>query len=213
MSKAEAEISALKASLRRDGPETRVVKEKPKSALEAMIPSTSTRGRKRGDGRPQSKKDEAKTLAMFNAFKSKLEAADELVNKNDVEYDAAKARNDLNGSERNDDDDDEEAALCDLHFIVNCHSCSNWTSREQDEDNDAEDAWLSHTLSFAKDRLGKDLEWKRKNEEELVVVDPRERAKELGVEGVAGDPKDKRYRPEKERHGPRARNELGHNKR
>jgi peptidyl-prolyl cis-trans isomerase SDCCAG10 len=38
-------------------------------------------------------------------------------------------------------------------------------------------------LSFAKDRLGKDLEWKRKNEEELLVIDPREEAKRHKAEG------------------------------
>jgi peptidyl-prolyl cis-trans isomerase SDCCAG10 len=38
---------------------------------------------------------------------------------------------------------------------------------------------MSHSLSFAKDRLGKDLEWKRKNEEDLVVIDPLEQAKEF----------------------------------
>lgn len=78
--------------------------------------------------------------------------------------------------------DDEEAALCDLHFIANCQSCSNWTQAEEDAaKNDDQGDWLSHKLSFAQDRLGKDLEWKRKNEEELMVVDPREKAKELGV--------------------------------
>jgi peptidyl-prolyl cis-trans isomerase SDCCAG10 len=38
---------------------------------------------------------------------------------------------------------------------------------------------MTHALSFAKDRLGKDLTWKRKNEEELVVIDPREKEKEI----------------------------------
>jgi peptidyl-prolyl cis-trans isomerase SDCCAG10 len=36
---------------------------------------------------------------------------------------------------------------------------------------------MAHSLSFAKDRLGKNLEWKRKNEEELLVIDPLEEAK------------------------------------
>jgi len=38
---------------------------------------------------------------------------------------------------------------------------------------------MSHALSFNKDRLGKDLNWKKKNEEDLVVIDPREKTKEL----------------------------------
>ena len=36
---------------------------------------------------------------------------------------------------------------------------------------------MSHSLSFAADRLGKDLSNRRKAEEELVVIDPRERAR------------------------------------
>jgi peptidyl-prolyl cis-trans isomerase SDCCAG10 len=79
--------------------------------------------------------------------------------------------------------DEDEAAVCDLHFIANCQSCSRWDengAKEEDEDLGGT-GWMSHKLTFAKDRLGKDLEWKRKNEEELVVIDPREREKELGV--------------------------------
>ena len=49
-----------------------------------------------------------------------------------------------------------------------------------DSDSDADADWMSHALSFAKDRLGKDLTWKRKNETELLVIDPREKAKEIG---------------------------------
>lgn len=38
---------------------------------------------------------------------------------------------------------------------------------------------MAHALTFEKDRLGKNLEWKRKNEEELVVIDPREKSKKI----------------------------------
>ena len=79
--------------------------------------------------------------------------------------------------------EEDEATICDLHFIANCQSCSKWDqdgAKEEDEDLGGT-GWMSHKLSFAKDRLGKDLEWKRKNEEELVVIDPREREKDLGV--------------------------------
>jgi peptidyl-prolyl cis-trans isomerase SDCCAG10 len=213
MSKAESEIAALKASLRRNGPETKAVKAKPKSALEAMIPSTSTKGRKRGKGN-SSTKEEAKTLAMFNAFKNKLDAAQlpaESKDKEQDDEDDVKARNgDMNAA--NLDDDDEEAALCDLHFIANCQSCKNWSTQENDDEDEAGEGWLSHKLSFAKDRLGKDLEWKRKNEEELVVIDPRERAKELGVEGVADDPNHKRSR-QGDRQGHRGRGLQSHRNR
>ena len=122
-----------------------------------------------------------------------------------------------------DADDDEEARLCDLHFIADCHSCASWAANGaseakngdgdgddgdgnvingnvddgngHDNDNDNDTGWLSHSLSFAKDRLGKDLTWRKKTEEELVVIDPREqeeailgkhRKKKGGRKGVGG---------------------------
>jgi peptidyl-prolyl cis-trans isomerase SDCCAG10 len=204
LKKANEEIAALKASLRRSSPGRKPVAEKPKSALEAMIPPTSTRGRKRGAGHHVSAKEEAQTLALFKAFKSKLETTDN---------DATSAPEDEPGSPNGQQDEQEEgqggdandeAALCDLHFIINCQSCSNWTNQDEEED-EAGGGWLSHKLSFAKDRLGKDLEWKRKNEEELVVVDPREKARELGVERAAG------HKDARSRHGPgRKRDEVSY---
>ena len=88
-----------------------------------------------------------------------------------------------------DADDDEEATLCDLHFIAHCQSCAQWATdvnNNADNDDGAEDDtdWLGHTLTFAKDRLGKDLKWKEQNEKELVVIDPRER--ERGAGAAAG---------------------------
>jgi peptidyl-prolyl cis-trans isomerase SDCCAG10 len=198
LNKAQAEIDALKASLKRGGAEQETQNEKPKSALEAMIPSTSTKARKRGGASSTSATEEARTLAFFKAFKIKLNetediedepsAVEEPVAQNDVEKPSTTTTA---------DDGDEEAELCDLHFIVNCQSCSNWTTHGQEED-DTVEGWLGHKLSFAKDRLGKDLEWKRKNEEELVVVDPLEKARELGVERVAKS-KDKRQKREWDR--------------
>ncbi|KAF2669058.1 cyclophilin-like protein [Microthyrium microscopicum] len=175
LEKNQAEIAALKASLRRDGPEKKSQKEKPKSALEAMIPETSTRGRKRG----AAPVDESSILAMFNAFKNKLDDVDD--------EDAPMAQEDVEGNGKaraitkttDSGEDDDEAELCDLHFVADCQSCTDWTAQE--EDDDTGDGWLGHKLSFAKDRLGKDLEWKRKNEEELMVVDPREKAAQLGI--------------------------------
>ena len=66
---------------------------------------------------------------------------------------------------------------------------------------------MSHKLSFAKDRLGKDLEWKRKNEEELMVIDPREKERDLGIgmkKGRKDDRGSEKSRP-KERVGDRDR--------
>lgn len=185
-----AEIAALKASMRRDIAPASEPQRK-KSALEEMIPSTSVRGRKRRrPGDPGAGIADANTLTILNAFKAKLDGADrdgdvDMVGNGDEK---AGKSGEVNGSEApvggaaaNDDD---EAALCDLHFIAHCQSCSNWErsreSAEADEDGDETGTdWMKHALSFAKDRLGKDLTWKQKNEEELVVIDPREREKEI----------------------------------
>ena len=41
---------------------------------------------------------------------------------------------------------------------------------------------MSHALSFAADKLGKDLRNRKKGEDELVVIDPREKARTLKEE-------------------------------
>ncbi|KAI7461398.1 cyclophilin-like protein, partial [Hortaea werneckii] len=215
-----AEIAALKASMKRTvdtGPKEQ--HEKPKSALEAMIPSTSTRGRKRGKVG-----DEKGAMDLFKQFKSKLEvlpaeksneskpagsgAEDRRNETGDPDHDGqgedgersasiAKASSTANGKPS--DPTDEEEVLCDLHFIANCQSCKAWIDENDpsdaqkgegagdgdnfdNDDNDPSSSWMAHSLTFAKDTLGKDLEWKRKMEE-IEIIDPREKARELGVEG------------------------------
>lgn len=75
-------------------------------------------------------------------------------------------------------DEDPESNLCDLHFIPGCASCGMYDRGDRSPSPDASDKLWSHTLSFEKDRLGKDLTWKKKNEE-LSVIDPREKEKEI----------------------------------
>ena len=41
---------------------------------------------------------------------------------------------------------------------------------------------MSHALSFKDDKLGKDLSYRKKAEDELVVIDPREKARTLKEE-------------------------------
>jgi peptidyl-prolyl cis-trans isomerase SDCCAG10 len=41
---------------------------------------------------------------------------------------------------------------------------------------------MSHALSFKEDKLGKDLTYRKKAEEELVVIDPREKERTLKEE-------------------------------
>jgi peptidyl-prolyl cis-trans isomerase SDCCAG10 len=185
-----AEIAALKASMRRDIAPAAEPKKK-KSALEDMIPSTSVRGRKRPrPGDPGAGLPDASTIKILDAFKAKLEGVDRDGDVDMVDGKAGKTNghqvaNDVPPAVDPAGNEDDEAALCDLHFIANCQSCSNWDrngeglegERGDEKEDDAD--WMKHALSFAKDRLGKDLTWKRKNEEELVVIDPREREKEI----------------------------------
>ncbi|EXJ91882.1 hypothetical protein A1O3_00432 [Capronia epimyces CBS 606.96] len=203
----EAEIAALKASMRRNVSTTVGDTTRKQSALEALIPATSTRGRKRPRPGQTNAKDEASALKMLNAFKARLEQADNSgkggTNKS-TQNGQPQPQSQPQSQPPNDPDatvtsqpvpaDDEEAALCDLHFIANCQSCSRWdeggggADAELADDDDG-GQWMSHSLTFAKDRLGKDLMWKRKNEEELVVIDPREREKELKLERKRGKEK------------------------
>lgn len=184
LSETNAQIAALKASMRRDVTQVAEPKKK-KSALEQMIPETSVRGRKRRhDGAPADSAQDSDALRMLNAFKARLEGVDSVMTGAKEATNGAKADTKAaNGSVvPSVDADDEEAQLCDLHFIANCQSCSSWDQDlelREAEDNGEDKTWMSHALSFEKDRLGKDLNWKRKNEEELVVIDPREKEREL----------------------------------
>ena len=175
----EAEIAALKASMKR---ETAPVAESKKklSALEALIPATSTRGRKRPRPGEVHSTEDGGSLNMLNAFRVRLEGTGS--GSKTLNIPATNGTKSNGDHKTTPDAPDEEAILCDLHFVANCQSCSDWTddnAKIEDDDNDRN--FLSHSLTFEKDRLGKDLTWKQKNEEELVVIDPREREKELGI--------------------------------
>ncbi|KAH8899668.1 cyclophilin type peptidyl-prolyl cis-trans isomerase/CLD [Thozetella sp. PMI_491] len=169
-----AEIAALKASMRRTA-HTEPVKEEKKSALEQLIPENATRGRKLKPGRGITAKEEQKSLDFLRAFKSKLEQAP-------AEKDNAAAASDKTDSGKGKDIED-EADVCDLHFIANCQSCQAWDKKEGEESDD--EGWMSHMLSFAADKLGKDLSYRKKAEEELVVIDPLEKARTLKEEKKA----------------------------
>ena len=182
LEKTNAEIAALKASMKRNVGVAPKQSEKPKSALEAMIPINSSKGRKRGKA-----SDEKGAIDMFKAFKQRLEG---LPASEPGEAQNAPA---ADGNRSSDPAatgaaDEEEAELCDLHFIANCQSCKAWDAQneppaeaEADAEGDTADVWMSHTLTFAKDTLGKDLAW-RKNMEEIEVIDPREKARSIKEE-------------------------------
>jgi peptidyl-prolyl cis-trans isomerase SDCCAG10 len=177
LERANAEMAALKASMRRTIHSEEPVKEKKKSALESMIPETSIKARKRRPGAVNtSANEDSKTLNMLKAFQSRLEKAPPEKEKEHSAREAAKEDGDAQAL-------DEEAELCDLHFIANCQSCTSWDKQGKDDSDD--EGWMSHSLSFAADKLGKDLSNRKKAEEELVVIDPREKARTLKDEKKA----------------------------
>lgn len=164
------EIAAVKASMKRTI-HAEPVKETRKSALELLVPETSIRGRKRRPGGNNvSTREEQDALELLKAFKSKLEQAP-------TEKTAPQSSVPENGETGGNEDDGE---VCDLHFIANCQSCRAWDKEAKDESDD--EGWMSHTLSFAADKLGKDLSYRKKAEEELVVIDPLEKARTLKEE-------------------------------
>lgn len=186
LEKTNAQIADLKASMKRNVQMAPAPVVRKKSALEQMIPETSMRGRKRKHDcdAPGDKQ----TLEILNAFRAKLEQAPPAIDPARTLVAEEQDKQDgVNGHDKEEanDNDDEEAKLCDLHFIANCQSCQAWHNEmsgnayAKDDDNQG---WMYHALSFEKDRLGKDLNWKKKNEEELVVIDPREKAKDIREE-------------------------------
>lgn len=187
LERTNAQIAEMKASMKRDVPAVPKVEIRKKSALEEMIPENATRGRKRKHGANGDAPRDKQTLEILNAFRTKLENAIPEIQAPpspsqmlDQKEEAAHGEEKPNLSSK-----DEEAELCDLHFIAQCQSCQSWDKHTQQNalaEGDNEQGWMSHTLSFEKDRLGKDLTWKRKNEEELVVIDPREKTKDIKEE-------------------------------
>lgn len=156
-----------------------------------MIPANSIRGRKR-KLKGISADEERQSLEMLAAFRKRL---DEAPQKDAPEPVSPVGNGEGKNGENKADGGDEEAALCDLHFIANCQSCSKWDDDaiQSKMDNDEGSAgWMSHALNFEKDRLGKDLTWKRKNEEELIVIDPREKSRDIREERMRERGKPKR---------------------
>ncbi|KAI9158331.1 Peptidyl-prolyl isomerase CWC27 [Paramyrothecium foliicola] len=171
LEKANEEIAALKASLRRTVHTEKVAPEKPKSALESMIPETSIRGRKRRPGAHNgTTAEDQKSLRMLQEFRAKLDGAPPA-------KDAGPSTTVAAQGDKAEQGGDGEAELCDLHFIANCQSCTAWDKQDKEESDD--EGWMSHSLSFAAEKIGKDLSNRRKAEEELVVIDPREKARNM----------------------------------
>ncbi|KAK9437532.1 peptidyl-prolyl isomerase CWC27 [Metarhizium brunneum] len=172
LQKANEELAALKASMRRTIHSEQPAEDtKRKSALESMIPESSMRARKRRPGgNNTSASDDQAAMRLLRAFQSRLEKAPPEKEITDSAEKRDEGSKDATGA-------GDEAELCDLHFIANCQSCTAWDKQGKEESDD--EGWMSHSLSFAADRLGKDLSNRKKAEEELVVIDPREKARTL----------------------------------
>lgn len=184
LERTNAQIAEMKASMKRNVPAAPKVEVKKKSALEQMIPENATRGRKRKQGVNGDAPKDVHTLDLLNAFRMKLEKAPQESEVSQAHGQEADRMDEHmhDNNQQNLGPEDEEAELCDLHFIAQCQSCQSWDKHALQNavaEDDIGEGWMSHTLSFEKDRLGKDLSWKRKNEEELVVIDPREKTKDI----------------------------------
>ncbi|KAL9046397.1 MAG: hypothetical protein Q9214_000756 [Letrouitia sp. 1 TL-2023] len=186
LDRTNAQIAELKASMKRNVPLAPESKSQKKSALEQMIPATATRGRKRKHGVNSDSSKDVRTLEMLRAFQEKLENAPQEAEKSSTTaITNGETLAEKDGLETGQPGEENEDALCDLHFIANCQSCQSWenqASADMDAADDNDQSWMSHSLNFERDRLGKDLTWKKKNEEELVVIDPREKAKGIKEE-------------------------------
>ncbi|KAL3490964.1 cyclophilin-like domain-containing protein [Aspergillus germanicus] len=226
LSRTNAEIENIKASMRRTV-QAPAASAKLKSALEAMIPDTAIRGRKRPaagstnstangiTGFSSSNSAEAEALKMFNAFRAKLENADSASTTSSSTKTTTKKPSPTATEPA--EDADEESQLCDLHFIANCQSCKTWDTNSGEgaegsnniADDDANDrGWLSHQLQFGRDTLGKDLNWKREHQDAdtLMVIDPREKEKDIAGERKG---KGKRRGLERDRERERKKGRVG----
>ena len=212
LSKTNAQIAALKSSLKRGGtdPTPHTAPPAKKRSLLAiqkeMLPPTSVKGRKRKwKGKRVDADDDDDTFDALERFRRKLEKAGERDEASATPTTAASSPPASGEAQAENstppplipapaNDEEEEPQLCDLHFIPNCLSCQAWEAANPTasnnhnpdiEEGDAEDIkpedFLSHTLRFEKDRLGKDLNWKKDHEYDdgLVVIDPREKGREL----------------------------------
>ncbi|POS83729.1 hypothetical protein EPUL_003483 [Erysiphe pulchra] len=184
-----AQIAELKASMKR---KIQVVpsSQKKVSIFESLIPSTSTRGRKRNPG--ENVPPDPKTLKILKAFQSKLEQTTPSPPKPVSKPKLSEPNSPTVSVKESDAADDDGGIICDLHFVVSCQSCSKWDVNpdesagidgSQSEFNGT--SWMSHILKFKEDKLGKDLSYKKKAEEDSVVTDPREKARILKEEVMA----------------------------
>lgn len=193
LSQTNAQIAALKQSLRRgrSPPPTSTSTSKPKKSLlqlqKEMLPPTSIKGRKRKRGKQRETSDDEDAVETLKRFQSKLTSArpetppPPTTSTTTTTPPGASGEKGVMEEEKKKEtveDEDLESILCDLHFIPNCASCGLYDRNSRSPSPDASEKLWTHTLSFEKDRLGKDLSWRKRNEE-LAVIDPREKEKDI----------------------------------
>lgn len=168
LEKTNDEIAALKASMKRTvHTPQEVVKEQKKSALEQMLSGTAVKGgRRRGR---QNVNEDQRSVDIMMGWEMKLKTAQPDKEK--------RPHRDAETESRGKDaaDDDDEGDKCDLHFVPNCQSCRAWDTKEQGEEI-GDEGFMAHTMNCKADKLGKDLSYRKKAEEELIVIDPRAKA-------------------------------------
>lgn len=166
------EIAALKASMKRTSHVTEEVdnNKKKKSALEQMLSGTAVKGGRRR-GRQNANEDQ-RSVDIMKGWELKLKTAQperEMASRRAVE-ESSKGKASA--------EDDDEGDKCDLHFVPNCQSCQAWDKKEQEQDS-GDEGFMAHMMNCKADKLGKDLSYRKKAEEELVVIDPRAKAQTI----------------------------------
>ena len=118
---------------------------------------------------------------MFKAFKSKLDTTDNDATSAPEDEPSSPGGQQDERVEGQGGDADDEAALCDLHFIINCQSCSNWTN--QDEEDDEAGGWLSHTLTSPRTVWGRTWNGRGKTRRSWLWWILEKRPESLGLKG------------------------------
>lgn len=113
--------------------------------------------------------DDVNTLLTLNAFKEKLHSVDSTTTTKSAKVDPTK----LVGAAQ--PEPAKILEICKLHGLVNCLSCKDTFGRQEDGVV-TEEGWLMHRLVFDKEVGYREIREELTN---LVVIDPKEKAKEI----------------------------------
>lgn len=169
----QAQINALTSSLKRKRVEAAPQPKEPEMKLSyndkhkaESAPKAAPGDRKKG---PRKGFTEEEVLAKLAAFQAKLSSA--------------LPEPDMQATEEVED------RTCDLHGVPGCMSCFDRLGEVNDHASfnpasaqQSDTSWLSHTLVFAADKLGKDATFKQRAEADLEVIDPREKAGKIALQ-------------------------------